>query len=204
MVSEAARTRLLWAILSLVLPVTFGDTTACLSPAPTFSAAIYFTVKRSAPFPAVLRILPRPRRQLCTGHHRTFHPFSRRLAPFFLVPGCGCPLVGIDTERSEIVQETPHLLFFLAPNAAHASHQFSEHHTLRQCRVLHSRHKSREQDPPPAHNRLDTLTSRLHKRVQIRNRVVGAIVLSPTDTASSGSCGGLGAACRTGTCVGFT
>ena len=32
--------------------------------------------------------------------------------------------------------------------------------------------------------RLDALTSRLDKRVQIENRVVGAIVLSSTDAAS--------------------
>ena len=35
----------------------------------------------------------------------------------------------------------------------------------------------------PAHNRLDALTSCLNKRVQVRNLVVGAIVLSPTDAA---------------------
>ena len=45
-------------------------------------------------------------------------------------------------------------------------------------------HKSREQDPLPAYNRFNTLTSHLHKRVQIGNRAVGAIVLSPTDAAS--------------------
>ena len=33
--------------------------------------------------------------------------------------------------------------------------------------------------------RLDALTSRLDKRVQIENRVVGAIVLSSTDDAAS-------------------
>ena len=33
-------------------------------------------------------------------------------------------------------------------------------------------------------SRLDALTSRLDKRVQIGNRVVGAIMLSPTDAAS--------------------
>ena len=31
---------------------------------------------------------------------------------------------------------------------------------------------------------LDVLTSRLEKRAKIRNRVIGAIVLSPTDAAS--------------------
>ena len=49
-----------------------------------------------------------------------------------------------------------------------------------------------------------TTTSRLDKRVQIGNRVVGAIVLSPTDAASQGTCGGLGAARRSGTRAGST
>ena len=72
-------------------------------------------------------------------------------------------------------QETPHPLFFLAPDTARAPHHFYEHHALWQSRILHARHKSRKQDP---------LTSRLEKRVQIVNRVVGAFVLSPTDVAS--------------------
>ena len=37
--SESARARLLWAILFLVLPVTFGHTTACRSPALTLYAS---------------------------------------------------------------------------------------------------------------------------------------------------------------------
>ena len=44
--------------------------------------------------------------------------------------------------------------------------------------------KKHKQNPAPAHNRLDALTFRLDKRVHIRNRVVGAILLSSTDTAS--------------------
>ena len=49
---------MLWAILSLVLPVTFGHTTACRSPALVFSAAIHFAMKCSAPCSAVLRHSP--------------------------------------------------------------------------------------------------------------------------------------------------
>ena len=56
--SEPARARLLWAILSLVLPVTFGHTTACRSPALVFSATIHFAIKYSAPCSAVLRHSP--------------------------------------------------------------------------------------------------------------------------------------------------
>ena len=44
---------------------------------------------------------------------------------------------------------TPSTLF-LAPHTARAPHHLSEHHTLRQSRILHARHKSRKQDPPPA------------------------------------------------------
>ena len=113
-----------------------------------------------------------------------FRPLFRRSALFPLVLGCCRPLVGVDAESSEVVQETPHPLFFLAPHTARAPHQLSEHHALRQSRILHACHKSREQDPPPALSRLDALTSRLDKHVQTGNRVVGAIVLSPTDAAS--------------------
>ena len=49
---------MLWAILSLVLPVTFGHTTACRSLALVFSAMIHFAIKCSAPCSAVLRYFP--------------------------------------------------------------------------------------------------------------------------------------------------
>ena len=56
-----ARARLLWAILSLVLPVMFGYTTAYSSPVLAFSSAIHFTMKRSTPgSSAVLRHSPSP------------------------------------------------------------------------------------------------------------------------------------------------
>ena len=55
---EPARTHLLWPILSLVLSVTFGHTTACHSPASPFSALIHFTRKRPTPCSAVLRHPP--------------------------------------------------------------------------------------------------------------------------------------------------
>ena len=65
--SEPARARLLWAILSLVLPVTFGHTTACRSPALVFSAAVNFSMKCSTPCSAVRAIPPRPGLQSSTG-----------------------------------------------------------------------------------------------------------------------------------------
>ena len=67
MVSEPARARLLWAILSLVLPVTFGHTTGCRSPALASSAAIHFAMKCSTTFPPFCAIPPRPGLQLSTG-----------------------------------------------------------------------------------------------------------------------------------------
>ena len=69
-----------------------------------------------------------------------FRPLFHRSAPFPLVLGCSRLLVGVDAESSEVVQETPHPLFFLAPHTARAPHQFSEHHALRQSRILHARH----------------------------------------------------------------
>ena len=49
---------LFWAVLSLVLPVTVGHTTACHSPALAFSAAIHFAMKSAAPCSTVLRHSP--------------------------------------------------------------------------------------------------------------------------------------------------
>ena len=53
MASESARARLLCAILSLALPVAFGHTTACRSPALAFSATINFAMCTSPPRPGV-------------------------------------------------------------------------------------------------------------------------------------------------------
>ena len=147
MASEPARARLLWAILSLVLLVTFGHTTPCRSPALASSAAIHFAMKRSTPCSTALR--------------------------HSLPSWAASSTVGVDAKSSEVVQRTRHPLFFLAPEAARAPHPFSEHHAFWQSRILHERHKPREQDPPLALCRLDAHTSRLYKRVQIGYRVVG-------------------------------
>ena len=123
---------------------------------------------------------------LCSDpfRHEPFYSLFCRLAPVTLVLGCSRPLVGVDSERFEVVQETTHPLVFLSPHAARAPHHFSEHNAVRQSRIPNARHKSREQDPPPAHNGLDALSSRLYKRVRIRNRVAGAIILSSTNAVS--------------------
>ena len=51
---------------------------------------------------------------LCSDqfYHETFRPLSRRLAPFPLILGRRRPLVGVDTESSEIIQRASHPLFF--------------------------------------------------------------------------------------------
>ena len=58
MVSKPVRSRLVRAIRSLVLSVTFGHTAACRCSALAFSAAIHFAMKRSAPCSTVLRHSP--------------------------------------------------------------------------------------------------------------------------------------------------
>ena len=75
--------------------------------------------------------------------HETFRPLFRRPALSPLALDCSRPLVGVDAESSKVVQEAPHPLFFLAPHAARAPHQFSEHQALRWSRILHARHKFR-------------------------------------------------------------
>ena len=55
MSSEPARARLLWDIPSLVLPATFGHTTAYRSSALPFSAVIHFAMEHPARCSDVLR-----------------------------------------------------------------------------------------------------------------------------------------------------
>ena len=114
-------------ILFLALPVTFGHTTVivCRSPAFVFSAAIHFTMKCSAPCSAVLRHSP-----------SSWAAVVRWSA---LMP---------KALRSTRKHPTHNPLFFLPPHTARAPHQFSEHHALRQSRILHARDKPRKQDPP--------------------------------------------------------
>ena len=145
--------------MSLILPVMFVHDTARRSPAPVFSAAIHFTMKRSAPCSAVLRHFPFS--WAAVVHWSALMPKALRSSRKHSIRSFSCP--------------TP---------AAYAPHHTSEHYALRQSPILHARHKSREQYPPPGYSRLDALTSRLDKCVQIGNLVDGAIVLSPTNAAS--------------------
>ena len=112
-----------------------------------------------------------------------FRLLFRRFAPFPLVLGRSYPLVGVDAESSEVVQETPHPLFFLPP--LHSPRPPPILRTLRTSAVSYPR---APQIPRTRFascvkpRRCSYFTS--DKRVQIGNRVVGAIVLSPTDAAS--------------------
>ena len=67
------------------------------------------------------------------------HPLFHRLAPLRLVLGWSRSLVGIDTENSDVIQQTPHPLFCLPLYAARSPHQFSKYHTLQQLRVTNCR-----------------------------------------------------------------
>ena len=103
--------------------------------------------------------------------------------PFALVLGCDRPLVGVDAETSEVVQETPRPFFLLPPRGDRTPHEFSEHHAFRQSCVFHAHYKPREQDPPLAQYYLDHLGPRLHKGFEVRDREVGASAFSPSDAA---------------------
>ena len=113
------------------------------------------------------------------------HELSRRLAPFSLVLGCSRPLVGVDAESSEVLQETPRLLFFLPPtqpaplttssNMMHFSSLVSSMRAINPVNRIRLLHIIAS---------MPLLPVLVNKRVQIGNPVVGAIVLSPTDAAS--------------------
>ena len=138
----------------------FGYPTACRSLALPFFAVIPFAIERPAPCSTILR-------------HSSLS-WAAVVHWSALIPKALRP------SRKHPNHPSPPP----PPHAARAHQQFSEHSALRQSRALHARHKSREQDPLPARNHLDVLSSRLHKRVQKLNRVVGTIVLLPTDAAS--------------------
>ena len=104
-----------------------------------------FPLRSGIPLHAVVQLWFFLQRSFC---HEMFRPLFCHSAPFSLVLGCSRPLVDVDAKSSEVVQETPHSLFFLVPHTARSPHQFSEHHALWESRILHARHKSRKQDPP--------------------------------------------------------
>ena len=86
---DPARARLLWDILALVLPVTFGHTTACRSPALAFSAAIRFARKCFAPCSAVLRHLPAS--WTAVAHWPALMPKALRSSRKHLIHSFSCP-----------------------------------------------------------------------------------------------------------------
>ena len=84
------RANQLWATLSLVLPVTFGILLAC-------RIAVFGSLCRD-PF-----------------RHKEFRPLFHCFVPFFSILSCDPPLVGLDTESSEVVQKTPRIHSFFCP-----------------------------------------------------------------------------------------
>ena len=151
--SEPARTRSLWAILSLVLPDTFGGhITVCRSPALTFYAAIHIT-----PRSAVLRLSPSPRLQ-SSIHWSALIPKALRLSskhPIYFFPDPPRSL-----RPSQLLRTSrPHFDSIVSSMRATNSAK-----KIRFLRIVG----------------LDALTFRLDTRGKIGNRVVGAIVLSPT------------------------
>ena len=124
----------------------------------TFSAAIHFAMKQSTPCSAVL--CRSPSSWSAIFYWSALVPKARKSPkkhPLYFPP---CPLRSPSPPIS-------------SPNITHSG-----------SIVYFMHHKSRKQDLPPAHNGLDTLTFCPYEGVLIGNRVVGTIVLSPTDGAS--------------------
>ena len=115
-------------------------------------------------------LLTFPRFPLRKKEHKSY--FGKNRTHDFRTSRCAAYLLDHpgDTLMPKVLRSSrkhPIHSFSCPLHAACASHQFSEDHALRQSRVLHVRHESREQDPPTAYSRLDALPSRLDKRVQI-------------------------------------
>ena len=122
MASEPARACLRWAILCLVLPVTFRHATACRSPALTFTAEINSAMKRPAFCSAVLRHSPSS--WAAVVHWLALMPKAVRSSRKQSIHSFSC--LPTQPRRTTILRN----------------------YTLRQSRTLHARHKPREQDTP--------------------------------------------------------
>ena len=133
--------------------------TAYLSPALIFSVASHFAMKHSAPCSTVLRHFPSS--WAAAVRWSALIPKALKSSKNYPIHYFSCPPT----------QPAP-------PPLLRASR------TSAVSYILHACHKTREQGPPPAYSRLDALISRLGKRVQKEIRVVGTIVLAPTDAAS--------------------
>ena len=89
MIREPARAHLLWTILSLALPVTFGHTTAYRNLALVFSAAIHFNMmKCCGACSAVLRHPPSSR--VAVVHWSALIPKALRSSRRHPVPSFSC------------------------------------------------------------------------------------------------------------------
>ena len=89
MASKPVRARLLWAILSLVFPVTFGHVSECRNASLALSAAIHFAMKRYVPCLAVLSHSPSSWAAIV--HWSVFIPKSLRSPRRHLIHSFSCP-----------------------------------------------------------------------------------------------------------------
>ena len=118
--------------------------------------------------------------------HKTFRPLFFRLAAFPLVLGYSRPLVGVNTESSEVIREIPPSTFPPAP--LRSPHSPSPLRTSRYSAV--SCPLMLVTNPANRIHLLRVVVSMLsvgtclREIIQTGNRVVGAVVFSPADAAS--------------------
>ena len=155
MTSEPARARLLWAILSLVLPITFGLVTAYRNLALAFSEAIHFAMKRSVPYSAVLR-------HSAVVHWSSLIPKASRSSSRRPINSFFC----LSTQHAH-----PHQCFF---NTRHFGSLVPFIRTTNLANRIHLLHMITS----------IALISCFHERVVIGDRMVSANVISPTDAVN--------------------
>ena len=103
--------------------------------------------------------------------------------PFPLVLGSDRPLVGVDAEKFEVVQKTPHPFFRLPAKRNPDTPRVPRTSRTSVVSCPPCAPQPSKQDTPLAQYRLDALAPRLHEGVEAGDRVVGAFALSPSDAA---------------------
>ena len=147
----------------------FGHTTACRSLALTFSAAIYFAMKCSAPCAAVLS------HSLSSWVALTFS------AAIYFAMRCSAPCAAV---LSHSLSSWVAVFYWsaLISKALRLSRKYPIHSSS--CPL--TQHAPLTSSPNITHvgSLVSSMRATTSKRVQIENREVGAIVLPPTDAAS--------------------